>query len=557
MLEPRPYQIKAIAAFLAGVDEGVRRQLLVLPTGTGKTLTALLLARQLGGPVLWLAHRDELIQQPYKAATQVWPGVSRGIVKAARDEWDRDLVFASIQTAARPRRLETLTRRNWKLVVVDEGHHAPSASWRRVVSGLGCLDVSGPPLLGLTATPERLDSARLDDIFERIPYQYHLGQAVEDGYLARPDIVFEPIKADLSGVSTRGGDFDPKSLDLALLEGGIVESIRQTVKKHAIDRKALIFTVSVKQATMVAAALKADGHAAASIDGTMDMDERRYILRKFSEGKIRYLANCAILTEGFDEPTIDCIVMARPTQSKSLFIQCVGRGLRLATGKEDCRIIDMVALSGRHSLIQAPVIFGAEVEEETREKRDQVLFKTDPIEFWKQRLSTQIMGLRPISRSDMRWIRGSAGELLLSVGTFGTVRLRPYSGASWWIEVIGNRETGRDIQPLSDTTVDIELGQGIGEDYVRRCKAVVLARGGKWRDQPATEAQLKALRAWKIDPPEGLSKGQASEMLTAAAAKSYDLATPKQVAYLRRLGIPFEEPLSKKAAGRLIGAARS
>ncbi|HET6496691.1 MAG TPA: DEAD/DEAH box helicase, partial [Thermoleophilia bacterium] len=423
MLTPRPYQIDAMAAFMAGVDKGIRRQLIVLPTGTGKTLTALLLARQIGGPILWLAHRDELIQQPIKAVATVWPEASRGIVKAARDEWDRDIVFASIQTAARPRRLETLAKRDWKLVVVDEGHHAPSASWRRVVSGLGCLSPSGPPLLGLTATPERLDSARLDDIFERVSYQYHLGQAIKDGYLARPDIVFEPIKVDLGGIATRGGDFDPKSLDLALLEGGIVESIRQVGQKHMIGRKSLIFTVSVNQATMVAEALRGDGIAAASIDGTMDLDERRYLLRKFSSGEITALANCAILTEGFDEPTIDCIVMARPTQSKSLFIQCAGRGLRLSPGKDSCRIVDMVALSGRHSLVQAPVIFGTELEEETREKREKVLLKVDPIEYWKQRLSTQIMGLRSISRSDMRWIRGNAGELLLGVGSIGTVRL--------------------------------------------------------------------------------------------------------------------------------------
>jgi superfamily II DNA or RNA helicase len=559
VIEPRKYQLDAIAAFMANLDRGIRRQLIVLPTGTGKTLTALLLARHLGGPVLWLAHRDELVQQPFKAAKTVLPDVECGVVKAARNEWRRDLVFASIQTAFREKRLEQLRRREWKLVVIDECHHAPSASWKKVVSGLGCLeDSGGPPLLGLTATTERLDSARLDDIFQQVAYQYHLNQAIKDGFLVRPDIVFEPIQVNLDSVHSRRGDFDPKELDLALLEGGIIDAITNAVKAHAEGRKTLIFTVSVRQAQMVADALKAEGLAAGSVDGKMHVDERRYALRKFARGDTQIMANCAILTEGFDEPSISCIILARPTQSKSLLIQCVGRGLRLAPNKQDCKIVDMVAITGRHSLVQAPVIFGAEIEAEAHEASQEALFKVDPAEYWRQRLSTQVMGLQSISRSDMNWIRGAAGELLLGVGNFGTVRLRPdEEHGDWRIEVIGNRETGRDLEPLAEGTVEIELGQGLGEDYVRRCKAVVLARGGRWRDQPATPAQLEALRRWNIDPPPGLTKGQASEMLTAAAARRYEPATHKQIAYLRRLRVKFDKGITKKEAGRLIGASRT
>lgn len=558
ILTPRPYQVAAGKSFVNLLNDGKRRGVIVLPTGTGKTITALMLAKMMGPPVLWLAHRDELIQQPYKAVASIWPDASIGIVKAQMDQWRRDIVFASIQTAFRERRLETLSRREWRLVIVDECHHAPSASWRKVVEGVGCLSQDTPvPVLGLTATPERLDSARLDDIFERVVYQYHLGQAIKDGYLVPPDVIFEQMKISLDGVHSRGGDFNPQELDIALLEGGIVESVRRAVAEHAHDRKTLIFTVSVKQAQLVADALKDHGLPAASIDGTMHVDERRYILRKFAKGQIRYLANCAILTEGFDEPTIDCIVMARPTQSKSLFIQCCGRGLRLAPGKKDCRIIDMVALSSRHSLVQAPVLFGAEVEEEIREKRQEALFKVDPVEYWRQRLSTQLMGLESISRSDMQWIKGNSGELLLGVGSFGTVRLRPIDDL-WEISVLNRQDLALGmIEKLAEEPVELELAQGIGEDYVRRCKAVTLARGGKWRDQPATEAQLEALRRWKITPPEGLTKGQASQMLTAAAARTYEPATEKQVSYLRSLGIEFDENITKREAGRLIGAARS
>lgn len=557
MLQPRKYQTDAIDAVVSGVGSGTTRQVVVLPTGTGKTLTALLLAAKVGPPVLWLAHRDELIQQPIEACRVVWPEATRGVVKANSDEWAKDIVFASIQTASRDARLERLARRQWSLVVVDECHHAPSASWRKVVEGVGCLSGGeAPPLLGLTATPERLDSARMDDIFQRVAYQYHLHQAIRDGYLAPPEIVMEPMHIRLDGLRTTAGDFNVGELDLALLQGGVVKSISEAVQKHAAGRKTLVFTVSVQQAELVAEALRAAGIAAGSIDGGMGTDERRYTLRKFKSGEIRVLANCAILTEGFDEPTIDCIVMARPTQSKSLFIQCVGRGLRLAPGKQNCRIIDMVALSDRHTLVQAPVIFGADIENEEKQQKQAPLFKTDPIEYWRQRLSTQILGIQSISRSEMRWIRGNSGELLLGVGNYGTVRLRPALDEHWWVEVIGNRETKRDLDMLSDMPVGIELAQGLGEDYVRRCKAVTLARGGRWADQPATDAQLEALRRWKVEPPAGLSKGQASDMLTQAAARTMEPATEKQLSYLRSLGREIRPGLTKREAGRLIGASR-
>ncbi len=556
MLQPRQYQLDAMGAVADGVRSGNTRQVVVLPTGTGKTMMGLMLARSLGGPVLWLAHRDELIQQPHKACGAVWPEANRGIVKAGSDEWRSDIVFASIQTAFRDARLERLARRDWRLVVVDECHHVPSVSWRKVVEGVGCLRREDPPpLLGLTATPERLDSARLDDVFQRVAYQYHLHQAVKDGYLAPPNIVMEPMNIRLDDIHTTGGDFNLGELDIKLLEGGIVGSISGAVQRNARDKKTLIFTVSVKQAQMVAEALSAAGMKAASIDGSMGVDERRYILRKFASGQISHLANCAILTEGFDEPKIECIVMARPTQSKSLFIQCVGRGLRLSPGKTDCTIIDMVALSGRHSLVQAPVIFGADAAEEERKQQQAPLFKVDPIEYWRQRLSTQALGIASISRSQMRWIRGNSGELLLGVGNFGAVRLSP-AGEDWTVDVINNRETGRDIEPLATGPVGIELAQGLGEDYVRRCKAVILVRGGRWSGQPASEAQLEALRKWKIEPPSGLTKAQASDMLTQAAAKTMEPATEKQISYLRRLGHEIRPGMTKREAGRLIGVAR-
>jgi len=553
MINLRPYQTAAARSFIDGLNDS-RSAVVVLPTGTGKTVMGLAVAKELEGPVLWLAHRKELLTQPYDACGHVWPDATRGIVKAGADEWRRDAVFASIQTACRDSRLEKLCRRSWGLVVVDEAHHAPAASYRKVLDAVGAGSIV--PLLGLTATPERLDSARLDDIFGRIAYQYHLMKAIGDGYLVPPDIITEKLNIDISGVGSRGGDFSAKDLDLALMKGHIVEAVADAAERHAKGRKSLVFAISVAQSKEIKEALVKRGFRAGSIDGEMGDDERSYALRKFKSGEYDVLVNCMVLTEGFDEPSIDCIIMARPTQSKSLYIQVVGRGLRLFPGKNTCRVIDLVCLSDRHTLVQAPVLFGAEVEEPEGRDKPTVTLKSDPVEYWRQRLSTQMMGLKTISRSDMQWIRGANDELLLNVGDYGTVRLAEV-GKGWLCEVVGNKVANEKLVKLTTDPVALELAQGIAEDYVRQCKAVNLAKGGRWRDQPATPAQLTALKKFGIKPPDELSKGRASDMLTQAAAKNYEPASDKQVAYLKHMGVVTEKGITKREAGRLIGKLRA
>ena len=543
MIELRPYQQAAIDAFKAAVTEGEKRLLLTLPCGTGKTVTGLALAKELGARTLWLAHRDELIEQPARALATVWPGAQAGVVKADRDERDAsDIVFASVQSAHRREMGQ------FDLLVCDEAHRITAASYGKILA-----QVDPPLLLGLTATPERTDQARLDSVFERIVYQLHLLDAIKQGYLCDVEIVQRKIDVDMDDVTTGvGGDFVGSELDAALLEADIVGEIVKAVREHAADRRSLIFVVSVRQAEAVADAI---GHSAAWVSGKTPTDERRDIVRRFTSGDIRQLVNCNLFTEGTDIPAIDCIVMARPTTSKSLAIQMLGRGLRLAPMKDNCLILDLVGTSNRHTLVQAPVIFGL-TPEPVPQKEPSGPDPSVALEMRGQALLRQVRGVAPGVRSALRWVEGKPGEYALSAGRGGTIVMRPQGGL-WVVEVVG----GPTRDPLTAAPVDQSLALGVAEDYVRRCQAVAVAgaQAESWRHMDPSAKQIAALRRAKVPVTAALTRGEASDLLTHAKAKDWrhDPATDKQVGYLRYQGVDVPYGLTKGEARKLIYKARS
>lgn len=552
MIELRPYQTDAQDAFLRFVEDGNQRGMIVLPTGCGKTITGLDLARRMNARTLWIAHREELITQPIKALRNVWPKKMAGVVKADRNEWARDFVFASVQTAWRPGRIERLT--GFDLVVVDEAHHAAAESYKKILKGAGCFDDGGPPLVGFTATPERSDMLRLDDVFNGVAYHYPLVTAIEAGYLVRPEMESRPIGIDLGKIGKARGDFKSGELDAALLESGIVENVCGVVDDIAKHRKTIIFTVSVKQAEGIAEELRSRGYAASSVSGETPITLRRRRLDQFAKGEITHMVNCMVLTEGFDDPGVDCIIMARPTLSKSLYVQCVGRGLRIAPGKESCLIIDMVGLSSRHTLIQAPVIFGVEgTLDDTRESAGSYEDSGPCAERNEKLLMGQIRGVEATARSPMRWVPTSKGSWALGCGQGGTL-LMEQSDDGWTTSVVGRPgASGREVLIVD---VDLESAQGAAEDYVRRAGAVYLSdRSMKWRSMSPTDAQLSAMKAKKIDVPNLVTRGEASDLLTANEASHWrnDFATEKQKTALARKGIEFDEQtITKGGAGRLL-----
>src|SRR5881397_2853563 len=355
-LTPRPYQHEAVAALLAAAARGVQRPLLVLPTGTGKTIIFALLVQRRGGRSLILAHRDELIQQALDKLHLVDPTMPLGIVQAARDELTAPTVVASVQTLSRRPRLARLVP-DFHTIVIDEAHHALAPTYRRILEYCRAWRPDGPLVVGVTATPERGDRQSLRPVFERIVYQKTLLEMMQAGYLVDLRAIQVLLQADFDALRTQHGDFVEAELETLLLEANAPAQVLAAFQAHAAARKALLFTPTVATAYAMAATFCTAGIAAEALDATTPIATRRAILQRLHTGATRVVANCAVLTEGFDEPSVDCIIVARPTQSAPLYQQMLGRGTRTYPGKTDCLVLDVVGVSTHHTLHTAATLF--------------------------------------------------------------------------------------------------------------------------------------------------------------------------------------------------------
>ncbi|MHB2025147.1 MAG: DEAD/DEAH box helicase [Elusimicrobiota bacterium] len=519
----RPYQEEAQAVFLNRLAGGLRRGIINLPTGCGKTVTGLSIAKKIGGRTLWLAHRDELIEQPLRAIRAIWPEAKAGVVKAERHEAEAQIVFASIQTACRPGRIDNLGRFN--LVVIDEAHHAAAETYRRVMEAMGCFSPEGPPALGLTATVERGDKLALDCAFEDIVYQLQLLNAIKDGWLVDLRMRRVVLDFNLDEVGIVSGDYNQGRLGEAMLRAGAAEATATAYIDHANDRKALIFTVTVDQARRTAEALKQRGVRAEWLSGETPTDERRAILSRLSTGETMVVANCAVLTEGFDEPSISSVMVARPTRSKTLYLQMIGRGTRKFPGKEDCLIVDLVGASTDHNLIQAPVLFGLTPEQAKDLTVTEALEEQEKQQEQKKSLEDALVGSfisanrKKSGPRKFHWIKATSMLYAASAGDKGMVLLIQKNDG--WVVTVAPREREDAMIQLENIPVDLELAQGIGEDYIRRASAErLVSESAAWRRNPASQKVLAALAKFRVTPPPDATAGEAADLLTAAIARA-------------------------------------
>ena len=360
MFELRPYQQEAIAAVLEARNLGRRRLLVCLPTGAGKTVIFSNLIKILRRPALVLAHRSELIDQAVdKIQAVLGPGKAVHIEKAAqRAGDDADVVVASIRSLHTTRLDQVLQGRQLGLVIYDECHHAPAMDNMRVLRELGVFAPRWNGLLvGFTATTQRGDRAGLDGVFEDIVYQRTLPTMIREGYLVPLRGFRVTTQADLTALTSAGADFDVQELEEAIDIRGRNALVARAIQELARDRRTLAFCVTVKHARNLASALNDIGVSAAVIHGESPPDVRASLLRRFRSGELQALTNVGVLTEGFDDPGVSCVAMARPTRSEALYTQCVGRGTRLHPGKTDCLVLDFVDLSSL-SLVSLPSLFG-------------------------------------------------------------------------------------------------------------------------------------------------------------------------------------------------------
>lgn len=357
----RPYQRDAIDAVIASRKSGVRRMVVCLPTGAGKTVIFSHLAKLARRQVLVLAHREELLSQARDKLERAMQGaavvsVEQGAQRAADEA---KVLVCSIRSLHEKRLAKVIAGRDFGLVIYDECHHAAADDNLRVLRQLGAFDDAWTgTLLGFTATTSRGDGKGLDTVFERIVYSRTLPEMIEDGYLAPLRGFRISTSADLTKISSGGLDFDEEELAEAVDIEERNALVARSIQELARDRRTIAFCVTVNHARNLSQSLNAIGVPAGIVHGAMRSDVRAKALSDFREGRTHVLTNVGVLTEGFDDPGVSCIAMARPTRSEGLYAQCVGRGTRLAPAKKDCLILDFVDVSSL-SLCTLPSLFGS------------------------------------------------------------------------------------------------------------------------------------------------------------------------------------------------------
>lgn len=480
--ELRPYQREAIAAVHEHWKEW-DRELLVCATGTGKTFTAkcIIEDRLSNGSVLFLAHRDELIEQA--RATFGDAGKIKGSLTDIRP-----ITVGSVQTLINRPRYE-----GFKTLIIDEAHHAVSDSYQRVLA-----QYPDAKVLGLTATPDRKG---LGNVFEGIAYEYGLRDAVKDGYLSKIVARTIPIDIDLTKVKTRVGDFEVTGL-VEALEPYLPE-IAKTMTEFAMDRKTIVFLPLVRMAQEFAEMLRGYGFDAREVDG--QSQDRKETLEWFSKaGKGSVLTNAMLLTEGYDCPDTDCVVVLRPTKVRSLYSQMVGRGTRLAPNKDNCLLLDFLWLSTRHDLCRPASLITGNDEDAERVSEKAV---EDELELFDALTDVEEQRRNALAEA----IRANA------------------------------KRKARLVDPL---TFFVDVNEQALLDYQPEWP---------WEKQPASEKQVKLIENAGINT-DGMTKGRASKIIDVILnRRKQGLATAKQVQKLKQYGFQKVELWTFEQASNMMG----
>lgn len=516
----RPYQQECLSAIMRGLARSITRPLVSLPTGTGKTIVfaELINQRASQGRSLILAHREELLEQAQAKVGIVNPNLSTGLIKAESNDLDRDVLIASIQTLSRPGRLAQLPS-NIATLIIDEAHHSAADSYRLVLENLGSFREDNPPLtLGVTATPERLDRKNLKDIFQAVVYQKNILEMIMAGYLSDLRALQVKLDIDFNKLRVADGDFIEKELSQAMLEAQVPVLIAEKVTKYASDRKTIIFAPNVDLAYKVAKCCQDQGLASAAIDGTIDSQTRKEILQKFEAGNLSVLVNCNLLTEGFDQPRVDCIVMARPTKSKGLYMQCIGRGTRLHPDKQNCLIIDLVGATTSFDLMTVgKALFGlseqrltqVSVAEYLKEQEEEKQRQSAAAKLLAQNKFLETKAVNLFNRSVFNWLKPNNRRYVLSTGQGMVIIDRVDLSDKWTVYFSfqnSKQVLGKDL-PLSFAT-------GIAEDFARKQNLdKLLSKEAPWRQKPASDKQKELLQKLRIAIRPNLTSGQASDLI--------------------------------------------
>ncbi|WP_277201254.1 DEAD/DEAH box helicase [Victivallis vadensis] len=487
----RPYQIQAQNAILQTWNTGIGKTLLVLPTGTGKTIVfANVIAERVrqGDRVLVLAHREELLNQ---AADKLERAVGLGCAlekaqSSCLDSW-YNVVVGSVQTLQSQKRLDRFPRDYFDTIIVDEAHHAISASYRRVIDHF-----ADARLLGVTATADRGDKRNLGELFETIAYEYTLPAAIRDGYLCPIKALTLPLNIDLAGVKVSAGDFQAAALGSAL--DPYLEQIAELMREHCAERKTVVFLPLIATSQKMCRILNERGLSAAEVNG--ESEDRAEILQRFHDGEFKVLCNSMLLTEGWDEPAVDCIVCLRPTKVRALYAQIVGRGTRLFPDKKDLLLLDFLWHTEKHDLCRPAHL---------------VCNNSD--------LSSRVAEILAEES------QGEAVDLLeAEAGAESSAQQEREESLRKLLE----EQRKRKRQLVDPLQYEMSIGNAAGYEP----DPLDLRQQG-----PPSAAQLALLEKNGIFPDEVTCAGQASKLLDTLAKRRVEgLTTPKQIRFLERVG---------------------
>jgi len=498
----RPYQREAVAAIEREWHEGRDRTLLVQATGTGKTVVFGQVARDMvdsGSRVLVLAHREELLNQAADKLGNMY-GLDCGLEMASSHDNGAPVLLGSVQTLGRGNRLATFAPDEFGAVIVDEAHHTLADSYMRIIEHFELAY-----LLGVTATPDRGDKKALAKVYDSIAYEYGLAQAVNDGNLCRIVAKTVPLEIDARNLKESHGDYTLNSAG-AIVEVKL-EDIADAIAREVPDRHTVVFLPLVQIAKDMAAALNARGIAAEEVDG--ESADRADILARFESGQTRALCNAMLLTEGWDCPKCDCVVVLRPTKVRSLYAQMVGRGTRPYPGKKNLLLLDFLWMTGQHRLCEPASLVAKSDEERQRMSR----IDGDILESQEQ-VERDILAEREQALADKLAKMRKAKKKLVDVVQY-----------------------------------ELSIGNESLVNYEPKFA---------WEFLEPTEKQIQYLDSMGIET-EGMQRGKAVALIDVMMRRQESgMATPKQVRCLEKYGFvhpgmwSFDE--AKRMIGRLAGA---
>lgn len=499
-LQLREYQVGCVEAVEKSFQQ-YGKTLIVMPTGSGKTLTFSALAQRMQpARTLILAHREELIQQAVDKLFRT-TGIEADVEKAeSHAGLGATVVVGSIQSLMREKRRERWPRDHFGLVVVDEAHHALADSYQGVLNHF----TPHAKVLGVTATPDRGDKRDLGKYFDNLAYEVSLLDLINQGHLCRINIKTIPIKIDLGSVKTVAGDYDAGDLDESISR--YLYEIAKAIYEHAAFRKVLVFLPLIKTSLAFIEICKALGMAAEHIDGMSP--DREEILVRFTRDEFDLLSNAMLLTEGYDEPSVDCVVCLRPTKVRSLYSQMIGRGTRIAKGKQNLLVLDFLWMHEKHDLVK-PASLIAKTESVGNEMQV-ILDKGEEVEL-------EQLQLMAIDRIEERLETESEAK-----------KQREDKLKEALKENAGREKRFVDAMEFFTSLREIE-----NAEYTPQFQ---------WEHDKPSEKQLMAISRLGINPASVTCKGHASKILDRAFFRTkMKLATPKQLMWLRKMKHPSAE----------------